>query len=79
MLEASDWKVTPDAIDVCSALFAVPPVEWNRLPHIQDVTIRLVAEKGILQGKAGKLYLQGEQASCKVVDAFVSSEFMLLL
>jgi len=48
------------------ALFASPPVEWNRLPHFQDVTIRLIAQNGILHGTAGELYLQGEAASTKV-------------
>jgi len=39
-------------------------VEWNRLPHFQDVTIRLIAQNGILRGP--KLYLQGEAAMGKV-------------
>jgi len=56
----------PDEDEVRAALFAILPVEWNRLPHFQDVTIRLVAERGILQGKKGELYLQGEAAMGKV-------------
>jgi len=56
----------PDEVDVRAALFATPPVEWNRLPHFQDVTIRLVAQNGILGGTAGELYLQGEAATGKV-------------
>jgi len=57
----------PDEVEVRAALFAAPPVEWNRLPHFQDVTIRLIAEKGILHGTGGELYLQGEAATGKVV------------
>ena len=56
----------PDEDEVRAALFAVPPVEWNRLPHFQDVTIRLIAQNGILHGKAGDLYLEGEAAMGKV-------------
>jgi len=56
---------------VRAALFATPPVEWNRLPHFQDVTIRLIAQNGILQGKGdghghSELYLQGEAATGKI-------------
>ena len=56
----------PGEIEVRLALFATPPVEWNRLPHFQDVTIRLIAQNGILHGTAGELYLQGEAATGKV-------------
>jgi len=56
----------PDEADVRASLFATPPVEWNRLPHFQDVTIRLIAQNGILNGKGGDLYLQGEAATGKV-------------
>ena len=56
----------PDEAEVRAALFATPPVEWNRLPHFQDVTIRLIAQNGILNGTAGDLYLQGEAAMGKI-------------
>ena len=56
----------PSGREVAAALFTVAPVEWNRLPHFQDVTIRLIAERGILHGTGGSLYLQGEMASVKV-------------
>jgi len=42
----------PDEDDVRTALFKIPPVEWNRLPHFQDVTIRLIAQRGVFHGKA---------------------------
>ena len=60
------FEHAPSGAEVAASLFAVEPVEWNRLPHFQDVTIRLIAERGILHGEAGKLYLQGEVASLKV-------------
>jgi len=40
----------PEEAEVRAALFANPPVEWNRLPHFQDVTIRLIAQNGVLRG-----------------------------
>ena len=65
-LLAAAFDHAPDEADVRAALFAMPPVEWNRLPHFQDVTIRLIAQNGILGGKGGALYLQGEAATGKV-------------
>jgi len=56
----------PDEAEVRKALFATAPVEWNRLPHFQDVTIRLIAQSGILGGSGGELYLQGEAATGKI-------------
>ena len=60
------FDFAPRAVQVRTALFSTPPVEWNRLPHFQDVTIRLIAQNGILGGAAGELYLQGEAANAKV-------------
>ena len=57
----------PSASELCDALFSREPVEWNRLPHFQDVTIRLIAQNGVLHSAAGKLYLQGEAATGKVL------------
>jgi len=56
----------PDETEVRAALFSTPTCEWNRLPHFQDVTIRLIAQNGILQGRGGELYLQGEAAMGKI-------------
>jgi len=63
---ASGFDHAPDGAEVAEALFAVEPIEWNRLPHFQDVTIRLIAQNGVLHGEAGELYLQGEAATGKV-------------
>jgi len=57
----------PDEIEVRKDLFAMPAVEWNRLPHFQDVTIRLIAQKGIFANKKGELFLQGEAAMGKIL------------
>ena len=65
-LLAAAFDHAPDEVEVRAALFATPPVEWNRLPHFQDVTIRLIAQNGILSGKGGELYLQGEAAMGKI-------------
>ena len=65
-LAPNSFDHAPSGAEVAASLFAVEPVEWNRLPHFQDVTIRLIAERGILHGEMGKLYLQGEAASIKV-------------
>jgi len=59
----------PSETEVCGALFTTDPVEWNRTPQFQDVTIRLIAERGILQGLAGELYIQGEVAVGKITMA----------
>jgi len=42
----------PNEDDIRAALFKTPPVEWNRLPHYQDVTIRLIAQRGVFFGNA---------------------------
>ena len=47
----SGFDHAPDEAEVREALFATPAVEWNRLPHFQDVTIRLIAQNGIFGGK----------------------------
>ena len=63
LLPSAFLSRAPDANDVRAALFSTPPIEWNRLPHFQDVTIRLIAQNGILHVSAGTLYLQGEVAT----------------
>jgi len=46
------FQLPPDEDDVRYALFKTPPVEWNRMPQLQDVTVRLIAQNGIFHGKA---------------------------
>ena len=50
------------ASEVRAALFRLPPVEWHRLPQLQDVTIRLIVQRGIAFSRQ-RLYLEGEAAS----------------
>jgi hypothetical protein len=66
-MSANAFDHAPDETEVRGALFAKEPVEWNRLPLFQDVTIRLIAEKGILRGQGGELYIQGEAATGKIM------------
>ena len=62
---ADGFDHAPGGADVAAALFAIKPVEWSRLPQFQDVTIRLIAQKGVLHGSE-ELYMQGEVAMDKV-------------
>ena len=57
-------RQAPGAHEVRAALFASPPVEWHRLPQLQDVTIRLIAQYGTARGQ--ELYLEGEAATKQV-------------
>ena len=65
-LSAVSFDRAPSAATVTDALFAKPPLEWHRLPGVQDVTIRLIAQHGVMGSKQGNLYLQGEMATMKV-------------
>merc|ERR1712008_446849 len=59
----------PSAEQVIDALFnKVDPVEWSRLSHIQDVTIRSIVQRGLKEKllREDDLILQGEEASKKV-------------
>ena len=44
------------------ALFASEPIEWNRIGHFQDVTMRLIAER-LLPDAAGATYVDKEIVS----------------
>jgi len=50
-LRLDSFELLTDEADVRNALFETPPVEWNRLPHLQDVTIRLIAQRGVFYGR----------------------------
>ena len=62
----------PTAREVFENLFAIEPIEWNRLSSFQDVTMRLLAERTLLGGRVAttnteeKVYLQGEHERRKV-------------
>jgi len=68
--DMADWGVSPpSAADVEAAIFARPPIEWMRINHLQDVTLRLIIEQLLSQtgSNRGGLYLQGECAREKLV------------
>ena len=47
----------PSAREVFENLFAIEPIEWNRLSSFQDVTMRLLAERTLLGGTMSKRIL----------------------
>jgi len=52
---------TPNASALYDHLCAYDPIEWNRIGHFQQVTMRLIAER-LLPAAAGKTYL-----SCEII------------
>jgi len=58
------WPPTPKPADLHSELFKEEAIEWNRLSVMQDVTLRLIAERVVVTDKTqrGKTYAQGELA-----------------
>lgn len=73
LVEANDtlfekWGL-PHASDQGEALydhlFAHSPIEWNRIGHFQDVTMRLIAERLLPAGAAGSTYVDNEVISRK--------------
>jgi len=54
--EAYLW---PGGQEIYDALFALEPVEWNRIGHFQDVTMRQIAER-LLPDAAGTTYVDNE-------------------
>jgi len=52
----------PRGVALYNALFAVEAIEWNRIGHFQDVTMRLIAERLLPEGHA-PVYVQGELTS----------------
>eukprot|EP00966_Prymnesium_polylepis_P148032 3419470-Prymnesium_polylepis.1 len=46
---ASEWKVievkSPTAIEICDALFKLPPLEWSRITPFQDRTVVLMCQR----------------------------------
>ena len=57
-----DPATTPSGQALYDHLFAHEVVEWNRIGHFQDVTMRLIAER-LLPGSSGKTYVTGELVS----------------
>ena len=63
----TEWHkdyVWPGGEKVHNALFAQAPIEWNRIGHFQDVTLRLIAERVLLDPQMiGNTYVDRELAS----------------
>ena len=47
-------------------LFAHDPIEWNRIGHFQDVTMRLIAERLLPDGNAGTTYVDKELVNAEL-------------
>ena len=54
-----DEKTTPNGQALYDHLFADEPIEWDRIGHYQDVTMRLIAER-LLPDVVGKTYVDRE-------------------
>jgi len=54
--------IWPGSQLLSDALFASEPIEWNRIGHFQDVTMRLIAER-LLPDAAGATYVDKEIVS----------------
>ena len=61
------WGLSDPALPSCKELyehlFAHEPIEWNRLGHFQDVTIRLIAERLLPDALAGQTFVGRELCS----------------
>ena len=49
----------PCGEELYSSLFEHEPIDWNRIGHFQDVTLRLIAQRLLPAGRAA-CYVQGE-------------------
>ena len=72
--EVKSWGYAlPNADEIHDALFANEPIEWNRIGHYQDVTMRLIADMMLACGSAAasgqkrskETFLQGEMSRRK--------------
>lgn len=71
--EMVEWGMTrPTPTQIFDALFAQPPLEWNRITAFQDVTLRALAER-ILGNPRADTCVQGELAFEKVELPAVST------
>jgi len=55
------WPSTPEPAELHAQLFKEEAIEWNRLGMMQDVTLRLIAERLVVtEDLRGTTYVQGE-------------------
>jgi hypothetical protein len=55
-------EAVPSGSALHAHLFAFEPIEWNRIGHFQDVTMRLIAER-LLPDASGRTYVDRELVS----------------
>ena len=63
--EVKEWGYAriPTGDEILAALFALPPIEWNRFTAFLEVTVPLIAERLLLEADRGAMYVQGEVAN----------------
>jgi len=85
--EVSQWGYAmPDAAQLFDALFAQGPIEWNRIGHFQDISLRLIAASMLPTAeplsKSGTLGLNTDQDSSssgnKTLETFLQGELTQL-
>ena len=57
--ECHKGVIWPGGEALYDKLYADEPIEWNRIGHFQDVTMRLIAER-VLPGASGQTYVDRE-------------------
>ena len=50
---------TPTAVEICGALFKLPPLEWSRITRFQDRTMVLMCQRLLPEAEKRNIYLQG--------------------
>ena len=60
--EVTSWGHTrrPSGAEILKALFEHPPIEWNRFSALQDVTMRLIAERLLVNESFKETFVKGE-------------------
>ena len=63
-----EWGLAgqPGGSEISAKLFAGELIEWNRLGPMQDVTLRLIAERLLNEDLRGTTHMQGELAHSKL-------------
>ena len=60
-VQAWGYAAIPTCEQIVAALFALPPIEWNRFTAFLQVTMRLTAERLLSEADRGSaVYVQGE-------------------
>ena len=79
--EVTSWghACRPSGAELVDALFEHPPIEWNRFADLQDVTMRLIAERLLPDAKYTRTFVKGEigQTQIKLPPPLEGREFHL--